>query len=88
MLPGPDVFQAYWQIGLTEQSKEKSFAVLTEKEDGSFVASIRSANPGSKPASEFCLGFASGGGRRGSGGINALPADELEDFSRRFFAYF
>jgi single-stranded DNA-specific DHH superfamily exonuclease len=73
---------------LTEQSKEKSFAVLTENEDGSFVASVRSAHPDSKPASEFCLGFTSGGGRRGSGGINALPAHELEDFSRRFFAYF
>ncbi|MFZ6845267.1 hypothetical protein [Undibacterium sp. RuTC16W] len=46
---------------LITQNHNISFAVLTEKSDGSFFVSVRSANPRYKHASEFCACFPSGG---------------------------
>lgn len=73
---------------LKVQSKDKSFAVLTQKPDGSYVVSVRTADPKNKSASEFCGGFPSGGGRQAAAGINCLPVEDLAQFSKRFFTYF
>ena len=73
---------------LKDQSKDKSFAVLTQKPDGSFVVSVRTADPKNKSASGFCAGFTSGGGRQAAAGINSLPIEELAQFSKKFFTYF
>ncbi|MCU6434888.1 hypothetical protein LPB67_14015 [Undibacterium sp. Jales W-56] len=73
---------------LAEQDKCLSFAVLSEKTDGSFLVSVRAANPRLKPASEFCACFPGGGGRRAAAGVNSLPASELSAFTTRFFSYF
>lgn len=73
---------------LKDQSKDKSFAVLTQKPDGSYVVSVRTADPINKSASGFCSAFASGGGRQAAAGINSLPVEELAQFSKKFFSYF
>ena len=67
---------------------DQSFAVLTEKSDGCFIASVRSCAPGQKTAHGFCSSFATGGGRQAAGGINRLEACDLDNFAARFFAYF
>lgn len=73
---------------LQQDAAGKAIAVMTEKSDASYVASIRSPDPERKPASVFCSGFSSGGGRRAAGGINSLPADRLQEFVSKFFDYF
>jgi hypothetical protein len=73
---------------LQQKAANQAIAVLTEKSDGSFVASIRSPRPHDRPADAFCSGFATGGGRRGAGGVNRLPASDVQEFATRFFAYF
>ncbi|MES2071686.1 MAG: DHH family phosphoesterase [Pseudomonadota bacterium] len=67
---------------------DKSIAVLTEKADGCFVVSVRSAAPMQKTAHGFCSSFATGGGRQAAGGINSLQTCDVEDFAARFFSYF
>ncbi|HTD04220.1 hypothetical protein [Undibacterium sp.] len=66
----------------------QSIAVLTEKADGCFVVSIRSAAPEKKTAHGFCSSFATGGGRQAAGGINSLQTCDVEGFVARFFSYF
>ena len=73
---------------LKEKSKDKSFAVLTQKSDGSYLVSVRTADPKNKSASEFCAAFDTGGGRQAAAGINNLPVEDLAQFSKRFFTYF
>ncbi len=73
---------------LTQEQAGKSFAVLTAKADGSYVVSVRSGDAENCPASQFCSAFATGGGRRGAGGINHLPASEVDNFVQAFIAYF
>lgn len=73
---------------LKGQSKDKSFAVLTQKPDGSYVVSVRTADPKNKSANGFCSAFPSGGGRQAAAGINSLPVEELAQFSKMFFTYF
>lgn len=65
----------------------RSFAVLSENADGSFVVSVRSGQPLERAANDLCAGFA-GGGRRLAAGINRLPAADVEQFAQRFCAYF
>lgn len=70
-------------------SEERSAcAVLTEKSDGSFLVSVRSADPISRAANTLCERFLSGGGRQRAAGINHLPAHDLSKFVASFFAYF
>ncbi|MBI3730750.1 MAG: hypothetical protein HY254_20760 [Burkholderiales bacterium] len=73
---------------LTQEQRGKSFAVLTAKPDGNYVVSVRSGNADSCPANQFCSMFATGGGRRGAGGINHLPASEVDGFIQTFIAFF
>ncbi|BBB67003.1 acetyltransferase [Undibacterium sp. YM2] len=73
---------------LTQEEPGKSFAVLTAKPDGNYVVSIRSGDADRCPAGQFCSAFATGGGRRGAGGINHLQASEVDSFVQAFIAYF
>ena len=66
----------------------KSFAVLSEQSSGCFGVSVRSGAPNEAPAHRFCETFDSGGGRKLAGGINRLPADQVDAFRDRFFRYF
>lgn len=66
----------------------RSFAVLTEGSDGSFVVSVRSCRPATHAANVLCERFAGGGGRRAAAGINGLPAADVDAFVRAFSDYF
>ncbi|WP_116135746.1 hypothetical protein [Trinickia diaoshuihuensis] len=73
---------------LGDERGGRSFAVLTERADGSFCASVRSAHPEARPANTLCEGFEGGGGRRAAAGVNAVPAAGLDAFVEAFFNYF
>lgn len=66
----------------------RSYAVLTENADGSYVVSVRSGAPALRAAHGLCEQFATGGGRKAAGGINCLPANEVPHFIETFSAYF
>jgi hypothetical protein len=73
---------------LVRQGQDRSFAVLTESHDGSFVASVRSGHPEHFSANVFCEQFPTGGGRKAAAGINVLQAGELDRFAKAFVDYF
>jgi len=73
---------------LCDERGDRSFAVLSERANGSYCVSIRSAHPEGRPANVLCEGFEGGGGRRGAAGVNALPAASLDAFVDAFFNYF
>jgi len=66
----------------------RAYAVLTGNPDGTFVASVRSGEPGTHAANVLCECFAGGGGRRAAAGINRLPAADVGRFVRAFSDYF
>lgn len=73
---------------LSETDPHKAYAILSSGDDGSLVVSVRAPQGGKHSAAGLCSQYASGGGRFAAGGINHLPASEVDSFSERFFAYF
>jgi hypothetical protein len=73
---------------LAKKTPERATAVLTPNAQGGYVVSVRA--PRTKPtgADSLCRGFATGGGRAAAGGINNLPANQLDDFMRQLDAAF
>ena len=69
---------------MAQAHPERAHAVLTARPGGGFVVSVRA--PVAKPAGAdaLCRQFESGGGRAGAGGIDHLPASELDRFARAF----
>jgi len=55
---------------------------------GGWQVSVRAPLERPRGAAALCRGYPSGGGREGAGGINYLPAGELERFAARFIAHF
>ena len=66
----------------------RAHAVLTPRASGGYRVSVRAPAGGRLRADTFCRTFAQGGGRREAGGIDCVPAAELDDFVRRFAAAF
>jgi hypothetical protein len=62
----------------------RAHAVLTEKDNGNFLVSVRAPLSNKQGAVDLCRQFATGGGRAAAAGINDLPKDKLEAFSARF----
>ena len=56
----------------------RAHAVLTERDDGSFLVSVRAPFERRTGAETVCSQFETGGGREAAAGINRLPADELD----------
>lgn len=73
---------------LAADDASKAYAILSSSDDGSLVVSVRAPQGGQHSAAGLCSQYPSGGGRFAAGGINRLPASEVESFSERFFAYF
>ena len=71
---------------LSAQRRDISFAVLSERTDGAYCVSVRSARPEDRPADMLCARF-EGGGRRAAAGVNALPAAHVDAFVDAFFTY-
>jgi hypothetical protein len=73
---------------LASGRKERAHAIFTTNRHGDYTVSVRAPVSNPQGADTLCLGFASGGGRKGAAGINRLPAAELEQFLASFRAQF
>lgn len=73
---------------LAMESPTQAHAVLTAKEEGGYVVSVRAPMVAKLGADEVCSQFDTGGGRRGAAGINHLPESELDRFTSLFYATF
>lgn len=73
---------------LANAHPHRAHAVVTEKDDGNYLVSIRAPLNNKRGADEFCRQFATGGGRGAAAGINDLPAAELDDFIARFATFY
>ena len=62
----------------------KAVAILLERADGSFQASLRVPAEHQIGAADFCMRFPTGGGRKTAAGINRLGPDQLEGFLKEF----
>mgnify|MGYP006078834961 CR=1 FL=1 len=65
---------------LANQYPDRAHAVVTEKNNGHFLVSVRAPMSNKRGADQICRQFATGGGRSAAAGINDLPADELNRF--------
>ncbi|MEZ5503114.1 MAG: DHHA1 domain-containing protein [Halioglobus sp.] len=63
---------------------DRAHAVLTIKDNGNYLVSVRAPMTNKKGAAELCMQFPTGGGRAGAAGINDLPAERLQDFVAAF----
>lgn len=73
---------------LANQSPHSAHAVLTQNPDGTFLVSLRAPLNNKHGAGAICSAFATGGGREGAAGINALPANQLATFIEQVEAYY
>ena len=69
---------------LAKAHEGNALAIISPKVEGGFLVSIRVPRDCPTSAESFCRRFPTGGGRKASAGINHLPSDELESFSRAF----
>ncbi len=65
---------------LANRNPDKACAIVTEKADNTYLVSIRAPLNNRNGADEVARQFPTGGGRKAAAGINALPADQLDEF--------
>ncbi|MGK0443039.1 MAG: hypothetical protein ACJA0N_002859 [Pseudohongiellaceae bacterium] len=73
---------------LANKHPHRGHAVLTEKENGNYLVSIRAPLDNKAGADEICRRYPSGGGRAAAAGINDLPASQLSDFIDQFDQFY
>lgn len=73
---------------LANQAPQRAHAVITDRDDGTFVVSVRAPLERKSGADVVCRQFATGGGRAAAAGINALPDSELGSFVEVFSSYY
>ena len=66
------------------EREELAHALLVDNGDATFTVSVRAPLNNKQGADTLCRRFATGGGRAGAAGINQLPADQIDTFSRAF----
>jgi hypothetical protein len=69
---------------LATSNPNRAHAVLTEKDDGNYLVSVRAPMSNKSGAAELCMQFPTGGGRAGAAGINDLPTASLQAFIDAF----
>ncbi len=69
---------------LTNDHPNRAHAVLTEKDNGNYLASIRAPLSNKIGAADLCRQFPTGGGREAAAGINDLPKEMLGKFIASF----
>lgn len=69
---------------LANEFPDRAHAVLTEKNDGSYLVSVRAPLNRKFGADELVSQFPTGGGRKAAAGINKLPAEMLGQFMDAF----
>jgi single-stranded DNA-specific DHH superfamily exonuclease len=65
---------------LANRNPDKACAIVTEQDDNTYLVSIRAPLNNRSGADEAARQFPTGGGRKAAAGINALPADQLDEF--------
>ncbi len=70
---------------LAREYPNRAHALLTVLDDGFYRVSVRAPLENKQGADELCMRFPTGGGRKAAAGINALPADMLDDFIAAFY---
>jgi len=74
---------------LANQYPDRAHAVITGNTDGTCTVSIRKPlDRETLAADQLARKFASGGGRKSAAGINALQADQIDQFIEAFKAHF
>jgi hypothetical protein len=69
---------------LATNNPSRAHAVLTLKDNGNYLISVRAPMTNKSGAAELCMQFPTGGGRAGAAGINDLPTDQLQQFVAAF----
>ncbi|NND67343.1 MAG: DHH family phosphoesterase [Halioglobus sp.] len=69
---------------LASDNPQRAHAVLTVKDNGNYLVSVRAPMTNKQGAADLCMQFPTGGGRAGAAGINDLPAASLDDFVAAF----
>lgn len=69
---------------LAKQHPERAHAVLTVKDGGGYLVSVRAPIVRREGADALCRQFETGGGRKAAAGINHLPETELARFLQTF----
>jgi len=62
---------------LSNKFPQRAHVLLTQKEEGDFLVSIRAPQSQLEGADEVASQFDTGGGRKGAAGINALPESQI-----------
>jgi hypothetical protein len=73
---------------LTNDRPHRAHAVLTEKDNGNYLASVRAPLNNRVGAAALCRQFPTGGGREAAAGINDLPKEMLDQFIQSFEAQY
>ncbi|MGI9275113.1 MAG: DHH family phosphoesterase [Endozoicomonas sp.] len=68
---------------LANQHPDRAHAVLTEKNNGNYLVSVRAPLNNKTGAVDLCRQFPSGGGRAAAAGINDLPVDAVSSFIQK-----
>ncbi|MCR9104666.1 MAG: DHH family phosphoesterase [Gammaproteobacteria bacterium] len=71
---------------LATDNPQRAHAVLTVKDNGNYLVSVRAPMTNKQGAADLCMQFPTGGGRAGAAGINDLPATSLQAFAEAFQA--
>jgi hypothetical protein len=69
---------------LATNNPARAHAVLTIKDNGNYLISVRAPMNNKRGAAELCMQFPTGGGRAAAAGINDLPTERLQDFIGAF----
>lgn len=74
---------------LAHANPDKAIVIATPNVDGTTLTiSLRAPKSNLQGAGEICASFATGGGRAGAAGVNALPMDDLEQFVGAVSSYY
>ncbi len=73
---------------LANAHPDRAHAVVTEKDNGGYLISVRAPLNNKTGADELCMKFPTGGGRKAAAGINDLPANMLASFVDTFSTFY
>lgn len=73
---------------LSAENPDKAIVIATSNRDGSLTISLRAPKNNPFGAAEVCSQFATGGGREGAAGINALQATQLYELVNQISSYY
>ncbi len=65
---------------LANQNPSKAHAVLTQRDQGGYLVSVRAPLENKQGADQICRQFETGGGRAAAAGINVLPDSDVDKF--------